>query len=156
MPFCCQCGESTRETDVYCGACGRRQPVEPSPQPISLSGISPRTASILCYIPVVGWIPAIVVLAAQRFRDDRNVRFHAFQGIYLFVTWLVVDWVIAPLYRFPLWEGARFFPGLFVGGILKAVIFLAWIFMLIKTSQNETYKLPVIGELAHRSVAEQR
>ena len=29
-----------------------------------------------------------------------------------------------------------------------------WIFMIIKASQDEVYSLPVIGELAERSVAE--
>jgi len=60
-----------------------------------LSGISPRTASILCYIPVVGWIASIIVLAADRFRNDHRVRFHAFQGLYLFVAWLIVGIPIA-------------------------------------------------------------
>ncbi|HSB14246.1 MAG TPA: hypothetical protein VLE22_07285 [Bryobacteraceae bacterium] len=155
MPFCCQCGSATTDTDTYCGACGTRQPVTPKRKQAA-NGLSPRTASILCYIPVVGWIPAIVVLASQRFRNAREVRFHAFQGIYLFVAWLLVDWVIAPLYHLPLWHGGHLFPGIFVGGILKTVIFFGWIFMLIKTSQEETFKLPLLGELAERSVAEQR
>lgn len=155
MPFCNQCGSATTDTDIYCGACGARQPVTPKGRKPGGS-LNPRTASILCYIPVVGWIPAIVVLASQRFRTERAVRFHAFQGIYLFVAWLLVDWVIGPLYSLPVLHGGRLFPGIFVGGILKAVIFFAWIFMLIKTSQEETYKLPLLGELAERSVAEQR
>ncbi len=155
MPFCSQCGSATTDADIYCGACGTRQPVTPKSKGTG-GGLDPRTASILCYIPVVGWIPAIVVLASQRFRNERGVRFHAFQGIYLFVAWLLVDWVIGPFYQLPLWHGGRLFPGVFVGGILKAVIFFAWIFMLVKTIQDQTYKLPLLGELAERSVAEQR
>ncbi len=45
----------------------------------------------------------------------------------------------------------HFFPGL-----MKAVIFGAWIFMIIKTSQDEMYKLPILGDLAEKSVSEQR
>jgi uncharacterized membrane protein len=154
MPFCCHCGNKTRDTDIFCGNCGSRQPVVPGKGKDFTSGISGRTASILCYIPIVGWIPAIVVLAAQRFRQNRDVRFHAFQGIYLFVAWLIVDWVIG---GFPFWgHGVRIFPGFMIGGILKALIFFTWIFMLIKTSQEQIYKLPILGELADRSVAEQR
>lgn len=156
MPFCCQCGKETRDTDLFCGVCGARQPTSAAKDKGSTSGISPRAAATICYIPIVGWIPAIVVLASQRFRQDRTVRFHAFQGIYLFVAWLIVDWVIGPIYHFPLWHGGRFLPGLFIGGILKAIIFFTWIFMLIKTSQEEVHKLPLIGELADRSVSEQR
>jgi uncharacterized membrane protein len=158
MPFCCNCGQPTKDTDRYCGSCGTRQAVAAA-GPSAGSGLHPRTASILCYIPIFGWIPAIVVLASQKFRNDRTVRFHAFQGIYLFVAWLIVDWVIGPLYDFPVFgphRGGMFHGFSFVGGILKAVIFATWIFMLIKTSQEQVYKLPVLGELAERSVAEQR
>ena len=70
-----------------------------------MHGISPRTASLLCYIPILGWIVSIVVLASARFRADSRVRFHAFQGLYLFVAWLIVDWVLGPCFT---WRfGAR-------------------------------------------------
>ena len=155
MPYCCQCGNKTGDTDVFCAVCGTRQPAAAS----SGDGFSPRTASILCYIPVVGWIPAIIVLASGRFRQDMTVRFHAFQGIYLFVAWLVVDWVIGPLTSFNLHLRPNTFtfgPNLFFGGILKLVIFGCWIFMLLKTSEGIRYRLPLLGELAERSLAEQK
>jgi uncharacterized membrane protein len=155
MPYCCQCGKPTHDTDIFCAACGGRQPVNPSRG----EGISPRTASIVCYIPVLGWIPAVIVLAARRFRQDKNVRFHAFQGIYLFVAWLIVDWVLGPITGFRFGHGIPGFwalPGLTMAAALKGVLFIAWIYMLVKTSQDEMIKLPVLGELAERSVAEQR
>jgi uncharacterized membrane protein len=134
------------DTDAYCGRCGAPQPNAPRPPHTDpFAGMSPRTASILCYIPVVGWVAAIVVLAADKFRSDRRVRFHAFQGIYLFVLWLIVKEVISPMFR-PI---GHHFPDL-----LQAAMVFLWIFMLIKTSQDETYSLPVIGELAEKSVAE--
>jgi uncharacterized membrane protein len=155
MPYCSQCGNQVQPADVFCGRCGARQPVPaPPPRDEFLSNVSPRAASLVCYIPVIGWIPAIVVLAAARFRDDRTVRFHAFQGLYLFVAWLIVDWVISPFFPF-LGVGA-FRPDRLVVGLLKAVIFFAWIFMIIKASQDEAYRLPLVGDLAERSVAEQR
>lgn len=151
MPYCCQCGKSVGNHDAYCGVCGARQPVSSSTPPVDyMHGISPRTASLLCYIPILGWIVSIVVLASARFRHDGRVRFHAFQGLYLFVTWLLVDWVLSPMFGF--WGPFQHaFPG-----ILKAVIFGAWIFMIIKTSQDEMFKLPILGDLAEKSVSEQR
>jgi uncharacterized membrane protein len=153
MPYCCQCGKSVGSHDVYCGVCGARQPAAPFAPPIDyMHGISPRTASLLCYIPILGWIVSIVVLASARFRADGRVRFHAFQGLYLFVAWLLVDWVLGPMFGLSLWGPFNHvFPGL-----MKAVIFGAWIFMIIKTSQDETYKLPILGDLAEKSVSEQR
>jgi len=153
MPYCCQCGSSVEARDAYCGKCGARQPASSAPPVDYLRGVSPRAASLLCYIPILGWIVSIVVLASARFRGDTRTRFHAFQGLYLFVTWLIVDWVLSPMFGYT-FGGPPFhqiFPGL-----LKAVIFGAWIFMIIKTSQDEMYKLPILGDLAEKSVSEQR
>jgi uncharacterized membrane protein len=119
--------------------------------PDPLSGISARTASLLCYIPWVGWIASIVVLASHRFRTDAQVRFHAFQGLYIFVAWLMVEWVFTP---FGFILGMPFHR--FGANLLQLAVFAAWIFMLIKVSHDENYKLPILGDLAERSVSEQR
>ncbi len=152
MPYCSGCGAHVGERDAYCGACGAKQPVAEGPASGRFAHLSSRQASLLCYIPLVGWIPAIVVLASSRFRQDQTVRFHAFQGLYLFVVWLIVDWAVGPFFGIVPAAALR----ISMAGILKAAVFLAWIFMLIKTSRNETYRLPILGELAERSIAEQR
>jgi uncharacterized membrane protein len=154
MPYCCQCGQTVGTEAVFCAGCGTRQPEAQRPATDYMSGISPRVASLLCYIPVIGWVVAIVVLASQRFRHDTRVRFNAFQGLYLFVAWLIVDWVLKPLMHMPGDFGPsmyRIFPAL-----LQLAVLCAWIFMIIKAAHDEVYKLPVLGELAEKSVSEQR
>jgi uncharacterized membrane protein len=102
----------------------------------------------------VGWIASIAVLASARFRRDNRVRFHAFQAIYLFVAWMLVEWVVSPMTIFSDWG-----PGLHLSAIsrlLHLALVGAWIFMLVKVNQNEDYRLPIIGDLADKSVAEQR
>jgi uncharacterized membrane protein len=147
MPFCSSCGNPANPTDQYCAKCGARQPGAPA-QPVDpLSGITPRTASILCYIPGIGWIASVIVLASHKFRNNRSVRFHAFQGLYLFVAWLIVEWVLTPIFR----EIPHMFR---IDKMLQALILFVWIFMIVKTSHEETYSLPIIGELAERSAAE--
>jgi uncharacterized membrane protein len=119
-----------------------------------LSGLSPRNASLLCYIPMVGWIAAIVLLASPRFRNSQEVRFNAFQGLYLFVAWLIVDWVVSPFLSVPFgndWGVRHVFSRL-----LKTAVLGVWIFMIVKVSQGQSFRLPILGELAERSVAEQR
>jgi uncharacterized membrane protein len=163
MPFCTQCGHQGTDADVFCASCGARQqppsqatssaaessfrPAAPPPDP--LSGLSPRTASILCYIPTVGWIAAVIVLAARKFKGEHEVRFHAFQGLYLFAAWLAVSWVVRPI--------AMTLPSSFVrvDHVLEAVILGVSIFMMVKASHNEPYVLPIIGELAQRSASDQ-
>lgn len=150
MPFCTQCGTPVQPTDRYCGKCGTVQAVA---APDITSGMSPRTASLLCYIPWVGWIAAIVVLASARFRHDHQVRFNAFQGLYLFVAWLIVDWVLSPPMH---WGWGPFFFARAIPELMKLAIICVWIFMIIKASQGQSYRLPILGELADRSVTEQR
>ena len=170
MPFCTQCGTQAGANDRFCGKCGARQPGNPSgdgaPNPWRAQnqadwaqGVSNKNASLLCYIPWMGWIACVFVLASQRFKRDTvegpEVRFHAFQGLYLFVAWLIVDWILSPALSYSGMGLHRAFSGA-LGGLLHLVILAAWIMMLIKTSQNEHYRLPIIGEMAERSVQEQR
>jgi uncharacterized membrane protein len=96
----------------------------------------------------VGWIAAIIVLASDRFRQDRRVRFHAFQGLYLFVAWLIVNQVLRPI-----WNSFADF-SIPADKILEALLVFTWVFMLVKTSHEEVYELPIIGDLAHKSAAE--
>ena len=152
MPFCCQCGTNVGPADVFCGRCGARQPGHTASRDF-LDSFTPRTASMLCYIPVLGWIAAVVLLASDRYRHQREVRFHAFQGLYLFVAWLIVGYAIGPMFTVLAFGSG----GWRVAAIaLKLGVFAAWIFMIVKTSQSQLYKLPILGELAERSVSEQR
>jgi len=150
MPFCSQCGNQVGTADSFCGRCGARQP-HGAPasatfgRPSGIDSIPTRTWSILCYIPWVGWIASVIVLASDRFRQERDVRFHAFQGLYLFVGWLIADQVFRPLF----WG----IPSLHIYQLLEAVLLAMSIFMMVKAAHNETYPLPLFGELAHRSVS---
>ncbi len=157
MPFCTQCGNQVADADAFCSKCGKVQgaPGAASYQAPRYAGsdaldrLTPRTASILCYVPTIGWIAAVVVLAAQKFKGDVTTRFHAFQGLYLFAVWLMVQWVVRPIMATTSHNGMR------VDKMLEGVIVLVALFMLVKTSQGEAYVLPIIGELAQRSAAEQ-
>jgi uncharacterized membrane protein len=150
MPYCSQCGNQVEAADRFCARCGAAQPGTAPPGARGPSdpfaSVTPRTASILCYIPGLGWIASIIVLASERFRNNRTVRFHAFQGLYLFVAWLIADWVLSPILA-PI-------PHVHLGAIIKLVLLGMSILMIIKASQEELYSLPIIGELAEKSVAE--
>jgi len=150
MPFCSQCGCQAGEHDRFCGRCGAVQPSGTDGPPGApgdpLAGISPRTASILCYIPWIGWVAAVVVLASARFRGDRTTRFHAFQGLYLFVAALMNEWVL----RWVPWP----LPHFQLHGLISVALLIMAIFMMVKAAHAQAYALPLFGELAARSVAE--
>jgi len=143
VPDCTACGRQVLDTDAYCRQCGRSQPTAASR---GGPAISPRAASILCDIPWLGWIASLYVLAADKFRPAKDVRFHAYQGLYLFVAWLLVHWTIG------LW--LRVMPGPYIpiDKLLELALLVVWIFMLLKTSKGERYTLPLLGELAQRSL----
>jgi uncharacterized membrane protein len=134
----------------YCHQCGARQ-ARGADFTDPISRMSDRTASILCYIPVFGVIPAIVFLAAQKYRMNARVRFDAFQSLYLFVAYLVVSSVLPMI----LWLSFHTHAFFLLVAPLKVVIFIVWVYLLVKAAQEQQVHLPVIGDLAARSAAEQ-
>ncbi len=162
MPFCSQCGNAVHDADTFCARCGKQQPgpafgaarpgFGPAGRPTGadpLANIPERTWAILCYIPAIGWIATIIVLASDKFRRDRPLRFHAFQGLYLFVAWLIADWVLKPM--------SLAMPGMVHFGVYRLVelgLLGLSIFMMVKAAHNEMFSLPIFGELAARSAAD--
>jgi uncharacterized membrane protein len=166
MPFCSQCGSQVGDADRFCGICGKPQPgagPEPAPPPPPprpqgapppfrpanrdpLEAIDSRTASILCYVPGIGWIMAIIVLAAERYRRDRVLRFHGFQALYLFVAWMIEQQVLSPMLRHGNMRPLH--------GMLQLLLLAASILMMVKAAHQEAYSLPVIGDLATKSMSE--
>lgn len=159
MPFCVQCGAGVGNSDRFCGKCGAPQPAAPRGPRFRtdqfFSGLTNRNAALLCYIPWFGWIAAIFILASDRFRHDRQVRFHAFQGLYLFVAWLIVDWVFVPMVSIPEHFSDPPAWGL-PGHLLQLAMLAVWVIMIIKVAHGENFHLPILGEMAERSASEQR
>ena len=153
MPFCTKCGNQVRPIDRFCRQCGSAQPTDAEASTgaratasAQADSIGPRGASILCYIPWFGWLASVWVLAGERFQKNRDVRFHAYQGLYLFVAWILSHWAIGLWFELfldgfpPFWKA------------FDLLVLGLWILMLVKTSQGERYSLPLIGELADRSL----
>jgi uncharacterized membrane protein len=150
LPYCTNCGTSVDSGAGFCHNCGAPQPRRAHHD--FLDGIGDRTANILCYIPVFGIIPAIVFLASQRFRGNSRVRFNAFQSLYLFVAWLIVSSAVP---AFVLTGAAPWGPTVVVTGVVKLAFFICWIYLLVKAANHQEVRLPIIGDLAARSIAEQ-
>lgn len=151
MPFCTNCGTSVDSSAAFCYHCGTAQPRPAAQFTDFLDGLSDRTASILCYIPVFGIIPAIVFLASQKYRANSRVRFDAFQALYLFVAWLIIASAAPTL----LFAASGWGVEHIIVGVLKVTIFVCWIYLLIKAAHEEQVRLPLIGDLAARSTTEQ-
>lgn len=159
MAFCAKCGAELAAGSGFCGACGAAvagQGVAQSSgaaaapaQPAASAGITNNVAGALCYI--LGVITGVIFLVIEPYKNNRFIRFHAFQSIFFWVVcvafWMIWSWVIV---------GMLFATGglglLEVIGLLFIVIRLAmlaaWVFLIYKAYNNEEFKLPFIGDLA--------
>src|SRR5581483_1028482 len=96
MPFCANCGAAVEGR--FCSKCGTPvgagappsgvPPLGPGPVP-AYAGLSERAASALCYVLLV--ITGVLFLLLPPYNQNRTVRFHAFQAIFLGVSWIVVS-----------------------------------------------------------------
>lgn len=143
MAFCVQCGQAVGDRDGFCGKCGAAQPGAP-PRASAAPSLTPANAAALCYIPVLGFIMSIVVLASEKYRGDMTARFHAFQGLFLAVAFQIVDKVYGPFVRFP------------SEGLLKVGLVALGVWLIIATSRGEKIRLPILGDLAEKAAEEQR
>jgi uncharacterized membrane protein len=110
-----------------------------------------NVAGALCYL--VGFITGIVFLALEPYKRDKFVRFHAFQSIFISVILLVFNIIWNHMFLGALSFG--FFWTIFnlIGDLVHLGFFLLWLFLMYKAYKNETYMLPVIGEMASTRAA---
>ena len=156
MAFCASCGAEVN--GPYCGKCGAPTgQAAPGGQPSYSSqpqyqgqpqsaGLDTNVASTLTY--VLGFITGIIFLLIAPYNQNRTVRFHAFQSIFLHVGviafWIVMGIVGAVLGDFLGLGMLALYP------LISLAIFGLWLFLLIKTYQGSKIVLPVIGPLAEQ------
>jgi uncharacterized membrane protein len=111
--------------------------------------MSENLAGALCY--VFGFITGILFLVLAPYNQDRNIRFHAFQSIFLNIAWIIL-WILVVMVTLVF----SFIPflGIFVGWVLRLTIglggFIMWLYMMFKTYNGEKIVLPVIGPMADK------
>jgi uncharacterized membrane protein len=102
----------------------------------------------------LGFITGIIFLVIEPYKNDKFVRFHAFQSIFFNVAILVfwiAYWIVASILSV-----VSFGILAMVMGLVGLVIFLAilgyWIFLMYKAYNNQLYKIPFIGNLVVRQM----
>ncbi len=100
-------------------------------------GMKARTAGVLCYL--FAWVSGLIFFLIEK--QSRFVRFHAMQSILFFGSLSILQGIFSyvPFY------GA-------IGGALGLVMFIGWIFMMVKAGHGQYYKLPLFGDLADRLI----
>jgi uncharacterized membrane protein len=153
MAFCAKCGAQMTEGTSFCGSCGAPvgsvAPVaSPAPAYAASSGMASNVAGLLAY--VLGPITGTVFLLVDPYRQDKFVRFHAFQSIFYFLTvWILfsaLGFVISLLTMLTFGFGALLH--LVVTLPFTLVVFVYWLFLLYKAYNNERHMIPAIGKIA--------
>ena len=158
MPFCATCGAPVEGR--FCAKCGGAVasagpgPASPGPQPMgqpmATSGpMADNVASALCY--ALGLITGIIFLVIAPYNQNRTVRFHAFQSIFMHVAliaiWIVFNIVFSIMFRL---MGFLGFLGVLVFPVLGLACFLLWLYLMFSAYQGKMVVLPIVGPLAQK------
>ena len=145
MAFCASCGAPVE--GKFCAKCGATMgaavPPPAATPGAAATGMTDNAASALCY--VLGLVTGILFLVLAPYNQNKTIRFHAFQSIFLNVGWIlfwmVFNIVFAALHMFSL---------LFLSPLIGLVFFILWIYMIISAYQGKMVVLPVIGPIAQQ------
>jgi uncharacterized membrane protein len=147
MPFCGKCGSSVNEGVAFCGKCGA--PVAPSsgvpPIPGAAKPLESNVVALLCYL--LWFVGGIIFLVLEPYKNDKFVRFHAFQSIFLSIVYFVFM-VFWSGFLWSILGGSLWFILGPIGLIVRLGVLLLWIFLMFKAYNNEKFMIPFIGEIA--------
>lgn len=124
---------------------------------VSSFGLSPNMASLICYL----WIPLTSILVLVTEKQNRTVRFHAFQSLFLGIGIFALTMVFSVVIGILMLLGGAISPYLgIVISIVSLLVWMAlavailgvWILCLVKDYRGEMYKLPVVGKYAESTV----
>jgi uncharacterized membrane protein len=161
MAFCPNCG--AQATGTFCPNCGTAiaggsagsagGASYSAPPPASATGgLTNNVAGMLCYFPFfIGLICSIVFLVVAPYNQNKTVRFNAFQSLFLhlglFVFWIVLHMIVG---TFAFVTHGVGFLLVILYPILWLCIFVLFIVLMYKAYNNQTVKLPFIGDLAQK------
>jgi len=117
------------------------------------TGLTPNVAGALSYF--LGPITGVIFVLLDK--NDRFVRFHAFQSILLsgawIAFWVAFDIVSIILGQIPLLGVLAVLFGLLLSVVLGLGGLVLWIALMVMAYQGKSPKLPVIGVMAERYAA---
>ena len=103
----------------------------------SSTGLEQNVAGLLCY--VLGWITGLIFMLIEK--ENKFVRFHAFQSLFAFLAIFVLQIVIGIV--------IGIIPALAILSLIFSLaVLILWIFLMVKAFQGQTFKLPVVGDMA--------
>ena len=116
--------------------------MEPKDLGKTSTGIQANVAGLLCY--AVGFVTGIIFFLIEK--ENKFVRFHAVQSMITFGAFLVLSIALNIFLQFlP-------FAVLALGSLIGFAQLVLWILLMVKAYQGETFKLPVVGDVAEKYI----
>jgi uncharacterized membrane protein len=110
-------------------------------------GLSNNNAGGIAYLTI---IPAIAFLIVEPFKRNSFVRFHAWQSIFFFVGWAVIEILAGVVQNL---APSSVFLTLTLLQLVGLVLFVVWLIALVSAVNGKRMKLPIIGNLAERQAS---
>lgn len=88
----------------------------------------------------LGYIPGVAIAILMMEKENKIVRFHAFQSIFFWIA-AFAAYSMAVVLRIAI-------IGIFLIPIVNLGVLFMWIFLMWKAYQGQDHELPVIGRLA--------
>jgi uncharacterized membrane protein len=103
----------------------------------------------MCY--VLGLLTGVLFLVLAPYNQNRLIRFHAFQSIFLNIAWIAIFIAISLV-------GLVLLPIPFLGAMLSVIlhlcaalgVFILWLMLMYKAYNRERWVLPIIGPMAEK------
>lgn len=108
-----------------------------------------NVAAALCYL--LGLVSGVLFLVLAPYNQNRAIRFHAFQSIFLHVGSIAVFiglMILTGILHFIPFVGTLL--GLVLYPLVGLGLFVLWLMLMYKAYNNERWVLPIIGELAEK------
>jgi uncharacterized membrane protein len=141
MAFCAKCGANVPDGAAFCPSCGAAAGNVADNRTMTTSqtsGLPSNIGGLLSYIVII----AIVFLIIEPMKNDKFIRFHAFQSIFYWIAVIVIFMLIGLVMPLSVW--------ILIYWPLRLLSVVIVIFLMFKAYNNEKYKLPVIGDLAEK------
>jgi uncharacterized membrane protein len=124
-------------------------PLPPPGTAVQAAGLEENMACALCYL--VGLLTGVLFLVLTPYNQNRLIRFHAFQSIFVHIASFFVFIGLMIVVSF-----LHFIP--FLGTILALMLypivglgfFILWLMLMYKAYNRERWVLPIVGPLAEK------
>jgi len=160
MAYCASCGSQVEGR--FCPKCGSpvaaapgaetggTTPPPPGPAPLAAPGLDHNVACALTYL--LGVVTGILFLILEPYKNDKEIRFHAFQSIFLWVAAVAVSIgvsifvsILGAISFIGFWTISRM-----LSNIVWLCFFVVWLMAMYKAYNREHWVIPIIGPLAEK------